>query len=133
MARSIPLRHITGRPRSSAAFRATDTDVPALERDLLPAVRQAPRHALVVANGFSGREQIAQATPRRGLHLAEVLDMAARFGASGPSGDLPERAMVVDHGLAARRMARQATWLAAGAAGAVLAGAAISAWRRQRT
>jgi Fe-S oxidoreductase len=48
------------------------------ERVLLPAVRNAPSDALVVADGFSCREQIAHATGRRALHLAEVLRMALR-------------------------------------------------------
>jgi Fe-S oxidoreductase len=48
----------------------------AAERGILPAVRRAPKHALVVADGFSCREQIAQGTDRRGLHLAEVLRLA---------------------------------------------------------
>jgi FAD/FMN-containing dehydrogenase/Fe-S oxidoreductase len=43
------------------------------ERMLLPAVRAAGS-ALVVADGFSCREQIRQATGRRALHLAEVLE-----------------------------------------------------------
>jgi Fe-S oxidoreductase len=46
------------------------------ERVLLPAVRKAPRDTLVVTNGFSCREQIAQATGRRALHVAEVLQLA---------------------------------------------------------
>jgi FAD/FMN-containing dehydrogenase/Fe-S oxidoreductase len=48
------------------------------ERVLLPAVRDAPPDALVVADGFSCREQIAHATGRRALHLAEVLQLALR-------------------------------------------------------
>ncbi|MCU1302892.1 MAG: FAD-binding oxidoreductase [Candidatus Sulfotelmatobacter sp.] len=48
------------------------------ELELLPAVRQAPRDWLIIADGFSCREQIAQATPRRALHLAEILQMALR-------------------------------------------------------
>ena len=43
------------------------------ERVLLPEVREAPPGTLIVADGFSCREQIAQATGRRALHLAEVL------------------------------------------------------------
>jgi FAD/FMN-containing dehydrogenase/Fe-S oxidoreductase len=43
------------------------------ERDLLPAVRAAAPDDLLVSNGFSCREQIAQNTPRRAVHLAEVL------------------------------------------------------------
>ncbi len=46
------------------------------ERSLLPAVRSAPANALVIASGFSCREQIRQATRRAPLHLAEVLEMA---------------------------------------------------------
>jgi FAD/FMN-containing dehydrogenase/Fe-S oxidoreductase len=43
------------------------------ERALLPAVRQASPQTIVVTDGFSCREQIAQNSPRRALHLAEVL------------------------------------------------------------
>ncbi len=46
------------------------------ERSLLPAVRKAPLSAIVMADGFSCKEQIAQQTYRHGLHLAEVLKMA---------------------------------------------------------
>jgi len=44
--------------------------------ELLPAVRKAPADWLIIADGFSCREQIAQGTNRRALHLAEVLQMA---------------------------------------------------------
>jgi FAD/FMN-containing dehydrogenase/Fe-S oxidoreductase len=47
------------------------------ERVLLPAVRAALPDTLIVADGFSCREQIGQATGRRAMHLAEVLQMAA--------------------------------------------------------
>jgi Fe-S oxidoreductase len=43
------------------------------ERVLLPAVRAADVRDLLVSNGFSCREQISQNTPRRAVHLAEVL------------------------------------------------------------
>lgn len=46
------------------------------ERVLLPRVRQASRDTLIIANGFSCREQIQQGTPRRAMHIAEVLQMA---------------------------------------------------------
>lgn len=59
------------------------------ERVLLPAVRNAARDTLIVADGFSCREQIAQGTNRRALHLAQVLHMALRDGPSGPSNQLP--------------------------------------------
>jgi FAD/FMN-containing dehydrogenase/Fe-S oxidoreductase len=48
------------------------------ERVLLPAVRDADRETLIVADGFSCREQIAQSTKRRALHLAEVVQLALR-------------------------------------------------------
>jgi FAD/FMN-containing dehydrogenase/Fe-S oxidoreductase len=47
---------------------------------LLPAVRNASPDTLIVANGFSCREQIAQATNRQALHLAEVMQMALSNG-----------------------------------------------------
>jgi FAD/FMN-containing dehydrogenase/Fe-S oxidoreductase len=43
------------------------------ERVLLPAVRAAGERDLLVSNGFSCREQIAQNSDRRAIHLAEVL------------------------------------------------------------
>ena len=46
------------------------------ELELLPAVRSAAAGTLIVADGFSCREQISQCTGRHALHLAEVLRMA---------------------------------------------------------
>ena len=46
------------------------------ERVLFPAVRGAAADTLLVADGFSCREQISQATGRRALHLAEVIRLA---------------------------------------------------------
>ena len=43
------------------------------ELSLLPAVRAAAADTLIIADGFSCREQIEQATGRTTLHLAEVL------------------------------------------------------------
>jgi Fe-S oxidoreductase len=45
----------------------------AAERVLLPRVRQAAPGTLILADGFSCREQIEQATGRRTLHLAELI------------------------------------------------------------
>jgi FAD/FMN-containing dehydrogenase/Fe-S oxidoreductase len=50
-----------------------DVSMTAAERVLLPAIRSAHPETLVVANGFSCREQIEQATGRETLHLAELL------------------------------------------------------------
>src|ERR671931_93355 len=46
------------------------------ERVLLPARRNADADALIVADGFSCRGQIAHGTGREPLHLAEVIDLA---------------------------------------------------------
>jgi FAD/FMN-containing dehydrogenase/Fe-S oxidoreductase len=48
------------------------------ELELLPAVRRAPEDWLIIANGFSCREQIQQCTGRSALHLAEVIQLAMR-------------------------------------------------------
>jgi FAD/FMN-containing dehydrogenase/Fe-S oxidoreductase len=48
------------------------------ERVLLPAVRNTPEETLIVSDGFSCREQILQATGRRAIHLAEVLQLGMR-------------------------------------------------------
>jgi FAD/FMN-containing dehydrogenase/Fe-S oxidoreductase len=47
------------------------------ERVLLPAVRAAAPETILVADGFSCREQIAQNTSRRAVHLAEILSSEA--------------------------------------------------------
>jgi Fe-S oxidoreductase len=46
------------------------------ELELLPAVREATADTLIIADGFSCREQIAQCTNRHALHLAEVIQMS---------------------------------------------------------
>src|SRR5262249_4384651 len=40
---------------------------------LLPAVRRAPRDALIVTDGFSCKEQVEQCTDRQTIHLAQVI------------------------------------------------------------
>lgn len=49
------------------------------ERVLLPRVRESSSGVLLVADGFSCREQIEQATGRKTLHLAEVVQAALRL------------------------------------------------------
>ena len=58
------------------------------ERVILPAVRAAAGDTVIIADGFSCREQVGQATSRRPLHLAQVL----RLASSDPPASLPERA-----------------------------------------
>ena len=53
-----------------------DVSVKAGERVLLPAVRNFDSNGFIIADGFSCREQIEQETDRKGLHLAQVLDIA---------------------------------------------------------
>ena len=48
------------------------------ERVILPKVREASPDTLIIADGFSCREQITQRTNRETLHLAEVLQLALR-------------------------------------------------------
>jgi Fe-S oxidoreductase len=43
------------------------------ERVLLPAIRTAKPETILVADGFSCREQIAQNTTRRAIHFAEAI------------------------------------------------------------
>lgn len=66
-----------------------DISVKCGERALLPEVRKASPQTLIVANGFSCREQIAQQTNRRAWHLAEVLRLALHE--EGVLADKPER------------------------------------------
>jgi FAD/FMN-containing dehydrogenase/Fe-S oxidoreductase len=66
------------------------------ELELLPAVRQAPDDWLIIADGFSCREQIAQNTNRRALHLAEVLQMALQPSALDKDDPYPESRLVRD-------------------------------------
>ena len=47
---------------------------------LLPAVRSADAKTIIVADGFSCREQIAQLSDREGMHFAEVLDRSSGCG-----------------------------------------------------
>jgi FAD/FMN-containing dehydrogenase/Fe-S oxidoreductase len=58
------------------------------ERVLLPRVREAAEDTLIVSDGFSCREQIVQATGRKTLHVAQVLQMALH---GDPAGGDPER------------------------------------------
>jgi Fe-S oxidoreductase len=64
------------------------------ERVLLPAIRKAPDDRIVIADGFSCREQIRQNTDRYPLHLADVLKMAIQEEA--PKTGKPEARIVKD-------------------------------------
>jgi FAD/FMN-containing dehydrogenase/Fe-S oxidoreductase len=70
-----------------------EVSVKAGERVLLPAVRRADASTIIVADGFSCKEQIAQRTDRHALHTAEVLALAAQ-SPDGTSEEYPEREMI---------------------------------------
>jgi FAD/FMN-containing dehydrogenase/Fe-S oxidoreductase len=53
-----------------------DISMKMAELSLLPAVRQAGKEALIVADGTSCRHQIADGSERRALHVARVLERA---------------------------------------------------------
>ncbi len=82
------------------------------ERVLLPAVRDAAEDELIIADGFSCREQIRQNTSRYPLHLAEVLHAAIKQDL--PKSGKPEARIV-------KRIQSEA------AIGKVKAGAALTA------
>ncbi|MFY9906064.1 MAG: FAD-binding and (Fe-S)-binding domain-containing protein [Terriglobales bacterium] len=96
------------------------------ELELLPAVRQAPTDWLIVADGFSCREQIAQETDRHALHLAEILQMALRESTETPEGypmfdpapqHYPEDAWVRPHQAAIDKSMKRTGLALAGIAG----------------
>jgi Fe-S oxidoreductase len=99
------------------------------EHALLPQVRAAAPEALVIADGFSCRLQIAHGTERRALHAAEVLHMAMTGQQTAPSEPLPERRYPPEPA----RLAPRHVATAAGVAVVVLAVAiAIGRWTRAR-
>ena len=67
-----------------------DVSIACGERVLLPAVRQQSKETLIVADGFSCREQVRQTTNRVSLHTAQVLKMALDHGSRGPAENFPE-------------------------------------------
>src|SRR5690242_15610793 len=54
-----------------------EVSIAAGERVLLPEVRAAPAETLILADGFSCREQIEQTTGRQTVHVAELLARAS--------------------------------------------------------
>jgi FAD/FMN-containing dehydrogenase/Fe-S oxidoreductase len=89
------------------------------ELELLPAVRCAPPDWLIIADGFSCREQIAQSTSRHALHLAEVLQIA--LNGTAPDDPYPESVAVRRREAEARAsMQRAGLGLGAVAAGGLI-------------
>jgi Fe-S oxidoreductase len=98
-----------------------DVSIAIGELELMPAVRHAPPDWLIIADGFSCREQIAQGSPRHALHLAEVLQMAIYSEGVPESHPYPESAQVHQRETEVlQSMKRAGLGLAALAAGGVL-------------
>ncbi|MGO9088989.1 MAG: FAD-binding and (Fe-S)-binding domain-containing protein [Candidatus Sulfotelmatobacter sp.] len=97
------------------------------ELELLPAVRKAPPDWLIIADGFSCREQIAQGTRRHALHLAEILQMALNSDSQADADSFPESALVRQHQAEVRDSMKRAG-LGLGA----LAAAGLLLWQLSR-
>jgi hypothetical protein len=93
------------------------------EQVLLPAVRKARPDTLVIADGFSCRDQIRHGTGRWAMHPAEVLALALESRGSLPR-EVPERKYLE---APARPDARQAA-----IAGSVMAAAGLLLWAARR-
>jgi Fe-S oxidoreductase len=106
-----------------------EVSMKAAERVLLPAVRDASPHALVMTDGFSCRSQIKHGSDRAALHLAQVLQMALREGPNGPAGPRPE-ARYGAPPVTSRDGALART--AAAGVGGLLAAGAIAAFARHK-
>lgn len=105
-----------------------DVSVAIGELELLPAIRTAPPESLIIANGFSCREQISQGTDRHALHLAEVIELGLDGSKSVPSGEFPETRQVLS-----KRKAVNASMLRTGLAIVVLAAGGALLWGSTRT
>jgi Fe-S oxidoreductase len=96
-----------------------DVSVAIGELELLPAVRKASPGCLIIADGFSCREQIAQCTDRHALHLAEIIQMAMRADAVPVDNAYPERVGVRLRQAEVKRSMKQTGLALTGAATAV--------------
>ncbi len=102
-----------------------DVAVACGRRVLLPEVEKLDEQAIIVADGFSCREQISQCTDRTALHMAQVLQLAKHQRETG-------RGRPEDYLLRERRSAqfRAGVKTAAAAAGVALAVGLL--WRMKR-
>jgi Fe-S oxidoreductase len=100
------------------------------ERILLPLIRKQTRDTLIIADGFSCREQVRQLTDRVPLHTAQVLKMAISCGPRGPAGNYPEQEFITGEP-AVPSLPRTMSLLGAGAT-ALLIGALVTKRGLQR-
>lgn len=92
-----------------------DVSVACGERVILPEVRAASKETVIIADGFSCREQIRQHTDRMPLHTAQVLKMAMSNGSARVA--YPER-----HHVEERDVPPVGRYAPIAIAGAVIAG-----------
>ena len=92
------------------------------ERSLLPTVREAEASTVVMADGFSCREQIQQQTPRHALHLAEVMRLALHDHNDESAGGMYPETELVNRRVRAQRRSMKRAGVAAGL---LLAGGAL--------
>lgn len=97
------------------------------ERVLLPRVREADAATIVVADGFSCREQVVHATGRRPQHLAEVLWLASQAPRLAVEGDARDDAIAHELGIGTSRIPPRAA-AAAAAFGLVAFGWFLLTW-----
>jgi len=100
------------------------------ERSLLPKVRSADARTIIVADGFSCREQISQTTNRQAMHPAQVLKMALDDRGKTLDDRHPELRYMPDVRVEAARAATQGTMALLALAG-VAAVAAVVMRRRK--
>jgi FAD/FMN-containing dehydrogenase/Fe-S oxidoreductase len=105
-----------------------EVSVKAGEKVLLPRIRAASPHTLILTDGFSCRSQIEHGSERSVLHLAQAVRMAMKEGPNGPPGPRPESQYVQSPKASSNGKGR-----AAGAASLALAagGAALAVHQRR--
>jgi Fe-S oxidoreductase len=86
-----------------------DVSVKCGEHALLPQVRDASLETLIVADGFSCQEQIAQLTNRRALHLAQVMAAALKKPKAFSDHGYPEATFIQQREAAVQGSMRRAS------------------------
>jgi FAD/FMN-containing dehydrogenase/Fe-S oxidoreductase len=104
-----------------------DVSVQVGEHSLLPAVRRAELSTVILADGFSCREQVAQLSNRHPLHFAELLKLAIQGDGIG-SHSMPENQILAPHRAAVRKSKIRAGIVL----GTIAAGAGVLAWAMHR-
>ena len=97
------------------------------ERALLPEVRKAGLSTIIVADGFSCKEQIAQETDRDALHLAEVLKLGLNTEQDHVPTMYPEK-----YSVQPRKKAQKASMVRAGVITGVALAVLGAAWAKSR-